>query len=218
MEGYLFDWLSKGNGINTHISIFVALILGGLGFPIPEDLPLVLAGVVASQGVVSIRGIYLTSYFGVVIADQIIYFIGFLFGKKLVNAGIKSPLLPKVNLEKINTIRDGLRKKRLVYILLGRHLFPLRTATFITAGALGIPYFEFLVADAFAALISVSLVIGFGYFLGEQLSPDVIKYMINQIHYVILFATLLGLLIYFIYKKFKRNKQDSNELLSENKK
>lgn len=216
MEGYLFDWLSEGNGIHTHISIFVALILGGLGFPIPEDLPLFLAGVVASQGVVSLRGIYLTSYFGVVIADQIIYFIGFFFGKKLVNAGIKSPLFPTVNQETIKTIREGLRKKRLIYILLGRHLFPLRTATFITAGALGIPYFEFLVADAFAALISVSIVIGFGYFLGGQLSPEVIKYFINQIHYVILFATIFGLLVYFIYKKFKKSKQNSNELSSPN--
>lgn len=209
MEGVLFDWLSKGDGINTHISIFIALLLGGVGFPIPEDLPLILAGVVASQKIVSLRGIYLTSYFGVVLADQLIYFIGYFFGKKLVTAGIKSPFLPSINQEKINTIREGLRKKRLVYIFLGRHLFPLRTATFITAGALGIPYFEFLIADAFAALLSVSIVIGIGYFLGEQLSHETIKYLINQIHYLILIATVLGFLIYLAYRKYKTKKSNN---------
>lgn len=209
MDGLLLDWLTKSDGFNTHISIFISLILGGFGFPIPEDLPLVLGGIAASQGIVSIRGIYLTCYFGVVFADQLIYLIGYFFGKKLVNAGVKSPLFPSLNQEKINMIREGLRKKRLVYIFLGRHLFPLRTATFITAGALEIPYLEFLIADSFAALLSVSIVVGLGYFLGGQLSPDVIKQLIDKAHYVILIASIVIFLIYLACKFYKKKKSNS---------
>jgi len=201
-----FQWLASEHGLGLHITLFSMLILGGFGFPIPEDVPLVLAGVAAAQGVVSFKAIFLTCYVGVILADQIIYFIGYLFGKRLLLAGTRSAFFPSITTERVDRIRDGLRRRRLLYILLGRHLFPVRTATFLVAGTVGIPYLEFLIADAFAALLSVSLVMLLGFWLGGQLSPEVISHFIHQSNYYIAVFIILCLMTYFPARHVKRRR------------
>lgn len=206
MVDQLLHWLSSDNGLGAHISIFLMLLLGGFGFPIPEDVPLILAGVAASKKIVSLQGIFLTAYVGVIVADQIIYLFGYAFGQKLLARGTKSRFFPSITEDRVELIREGLRKKRLLYILLGRHFFPLRTATFLIAGALAIPYWEFLAADAFAALLSVGIVVWLGYFLGEKLTPEVIRHLIHQAHYYILIITCAAALVWLLTKKRRQRK------------
>lgn len=212
MDHEFFTWLVSEHGLGLHITLFGMLILGGFGFPIPEDIPLILGGVAASQDVVSFKAILLTCYLGVVLADQIIYFFGYFFGQKLINAGTKSDLFPSITEERVEKIRAGLRRRRFVYILVGRHLFPLRTATFLVAGSLAIPYLEFLIADAIAALLSVALVTSAGYWLGGQLSPEVIGHFIHQSNYYLIgIASFCGL-IYLFSLSVKRHRRRQREL------
>lgn len=200
MEAEFLSWLASENGQAVHIAVMVMLLLGGLGFPIPEDIPILLAGVAASKGIVHAHFVFLTCYVGVLLADQIVFLIGYLFGPKMLSAGTRSRFFPSITEERVEEIRTGLRKRRLLYIFVGRHLFPVRSVTFLTAGALRIPYLEFLFADALAALISVTIVMGIGYYLGEQLSPEVVQHLVNEAHYYISgFAVLILLFFCFRY-------------------
>src|SRR5262249_32016422 len=88
-----------------------------------------------------------------------------------------------------------------------RHLFPVRTATFITAGALHIPFLEFLAADAIAALVSVSLVVFIGHFLGGQLTPELIKDLIHRSHWYIMILTILVALVIGVKLLMKRRRR-----------
>ena len=72
-------WLSGENSLYAHLAVFISLLLGGVGFPIPEDIPLLLSGLAASKGVVSLKSIFGTCYVGVVLADQIVYALGYYF-------------------------------------------------------------------------------------------------------------------------------------------
>ena len=207
MDQEFFQWLASEDGLGLHITLLSMLILGGFGFPIPEDVPLILGGVAASQGVVSFQAIFLTCYAGVLLADQAIYLFGYLFGQRLVNAGTKSTFFPSITEERIDTIREGLRRRRFLYILLGRHFFPVRTATFLVAGAVSIPYLEFLIADAIAALISVSLVMWLGYWLGGQLTPEMISHLIHESNYYLAGAIAIGVLGYMITRLFRKKRR-----------
>ncbi len=186
------------------------LLLGGLGFPIPEDIPILLSGVASSKGIVQPQFIFLTCYVGVLLADQIVFFIGYLFGPKMLAAGTRSRFFPAITEAKVEEVRNGLRKKRLLYIFVSRHLFPVRSLTFITAGALRIPYLEFLLADALAALISVTVVMGIGYYLGEQLSPEVVQHLVSDAHYyvsgLVVLIVVVWLLRYF-YKSARSSEK-----------
>ncbi len=208
MQSEIIIWLASESGYRVHIAVFILLVLGGFGFPIPEDIPLLLAGVAGQKGFVKIQSIFVTSYIGVILADQIVFFIGYFFGQKLLDAGTRSPFFPSINEEKVSEIREGLRKHRLFYIFLGRHLFPVRTVTFLTAGALRIPYIEFLISDALAALISVGVVVGIGFLLGEKLTPSVVETIVRDFHYLL--ATIFGLcLIAYLASKYFRKKVES---------
>jgi len=197
----ILSWLASDNGLRVHFAVFILLLLGGVGAPIPEDIPLLLAGVAGQKEIVSLHSIFITSYVGVLVADQFVYFIGYFFGQKLLNAGTKSSFFPAMTEEKVCEIREGLRKRRLFYIFLGRHLFPVRTVTFLTAGALRIPYLEFLISDAFAALVSVTIVVGLGYYLGGSITPEVLESLVKEIHYVI-FGLLAFCILIFCIKKY----------------
>ena len=195
-------WIASDNGLVVHLGILALLLLGGLGFPIPEDVPILLAGVAASKEIVHLKLVWLTCYGGVLLADQIIYWIGYFFGRRLLDAGTRSPFFPSFTEEKVDEVREGLRKKRLAIIFIGRHLFPVRSVTFLTAGALRIPYLEFLLADAFAALISVTIVLALGYYLGATITPEVISHVLQQAH--IYLAALVVLTAAWYYFKLKR--------------
>ncbi len=206
-----YHWLASENGLGLHITLFSMLILGAFGFPIPEDVPLVLAGVASSQGLVNLKAIFVTCYVGVLLADQIIYFFGYWFGPRLLNAGTKSTFFPSITEHRIQVIRDGLRKRRFIYILLGRHFFPLRTATFLVAGALRIPFIEFLIADALAALLSVTIVVWLGYFLGGQLTPEVISHLVHQGNYYLAVGIGLCALVFLLGRGIKKRKKGASD-------
>ena len=198
MKNEIITWLASESGFRVHLGVFCLLILGGLGFPIPEDIPLLFAGVAAQKEFVKPTSIFFTSYFGVLLADQIVFLIGYYFGPKLLEAGAKSNLFPSITDKRINKIRDGLRRRKLFYIFLGRHLFPLRTATFLTAGALRIPYLEFLLSDALAAFVSVSVVTSIGYLLGGKLTPELIGKIVKEFHFFLLIIVALCLIAYLL--------------------
>ena len=202
----IINLASCDNGLWVHVGIFIALILGGFGLPIPEDIPLILAGVAVAKKVVTPEGVFLTCYVGVLIADQLVYAFGFIFGKKLLAAGTRSPWFPSITEERVEQVREGLRKKRLLYIFIGRHLFPVRAMTFVTAGALHVPFAEFLLADAIAALVSVTIMVGIGFFLGSAITPEVAESFSSQLHYWIIGILLLSALCYVIFHYGVNNK------------
>lgn len=144
-------------------------------------------------------------YLGVVLADLMIYGIGYKFGPRLLSYGTLSPFLPSVTPERVERVRVGLRKKRFMYIFLGRHLFPLRSVTFLTAGALRIPFLEFLISDLIAALISVALMIGLGFILGETITPEMLNHIGKEVHWYGAILTIL-VLIFIAFRIWKRRK------------
>lgn len=204
MDAAVLKWFSIDHGYNAYVTILTLLILGGFGFPIPEDIPLVLAGVAAARNVVSLQWILVACYIGVVVADMIIYLLGHRFGQRLLNWGVHSPFFPSLTAERVTTIREGLRRRRLLYIFIGRHFFPVRTATFLTAGTVGIPFLEFLAADAFAALVSVTIVVCVGYWLGGTLTPEVISHLVHQGNYYVGGLLVLGAVSYLASVRWKQ--------------
>lgn len=188
-------------------TVFIFLILGGLGFPIPEEFPLIIGGMAAASATASIQLMFVVCYLGVLIGDQTMYLFGRLFGHKLLRAGTKSSLFPSITEERVNEVREGLRKKRLLYLFIGRHFFFLRSVTFLVAGSLRVPFFEFLAADAAAALCSVGIFVGLGYFVGNQIAPEVITKIAHQATFYLVIALCLGAVVYLLFVKPAQQKQ-----------
>lgn len=200
----LLHWLASDNGWVVYSTVLGTLLLIGIGLPIPEDLILLLAGIAAYNKIVSIQGIFIVCYCGVLAGDIIMYFIGFFFGRKLLYAGTKARFFSALNLKRIAEIKRSLRKRRMVVVFAARHLFPIRSATFVAAGTLRIPFWEFILADGLAALISVSVLLFLGHFLAETISTDALEHLVSQAHFYIILAVILIAVGYYVKRKRKK--------------
>jgi len=189
-----------------HKTIFVLLILGGLGFPMPEEVPLFLGGMAAANDIASLQLLFFVCYVGVLCGDLTMYSFGYFFGQKILQVGTDSPFLAAVTPEKVELVRDGLRKRRLICLFVGRHLFLFRSLTFVVAGSLRLPPLEFFAADAVAALFSVTLFMGLGYWLGGQISPELFSKYAHDVSIGLTLVAVVGGLVFFLFRTWKHRK------------
>ncbi len=159
------EWLLLQHGLMLYVALFFLLLGGAVGLPIPEDLPLIGAGILIERGEVKALTVFLVCYAGVVIGDVIIYFVGRRFGAAL----FKSKWFrSRVSSRRVKHTRLKLEKRSILMIFIARHLFYLRTVTFLTCGAVRMRVEKFLLADMAAALISLPIMMGIGYVASEH--------------------------------------------------
>jgi membrane protein DedA with SNARE-associated domain len=151
-----------------YVGIFVALIAAGFGFPIPEELPVITAGILVGHGDTNLRWYIMLPVViaGVVTADGLLYGAGRLWGRRLLEIGwVQRRLLPPDKREQIerNFAARG------ILVLLGARLLPgIRTPIFLMAGVLRVPLLRFLIADGIYAIPLVNLLFWLSYVLTDQ--------------------------------------------------
>lgn len=159
------QWLLVQTGHFSYIALGVMLLGGALGFPIPEDVPLILAGVLLHQGHVDIKILFLVCYLAVVLGDCIIFYAGRAIGPAI----LKSERIgSKISPEKVESIKNSLNRHTILMIFVARHLFYLRTVTFLICGGVRMSWLRFLIADAIAALVSIPIMVGLGYLAAQH--------------------------------------------------
>lgn len=82
----------------TYIGIFCLLILGGVGFPFPEDAVLIMSGLLIAHGVIKFIPAVLIIYPSLLIADFILYSIGRKYGRMIVEHKIFSKIVSPATL------------------------------------------------------------------------------------------------------------------------
>lgn len=195
-----FDFFLSQNGWHIYLFLFLSLIAGAFGLPIPEDIPLIASGVLIHESQAMLLPTFLICYIGILLGDAIIYSIGRFFGPSLYK---KKWFQRKISRHGLKKVRSKLEKRSLLTIFIARHLFWIRTATFLLCGIVRIKPIKFLIADAIAAIISVPIMISLGFFFFANLEEILsnIKHAENTIFALLLFV----LLICLIYKLFKKS-------------
>ena len=197
----MIEWFLGQEGFYIYLFLFLALVGGAFGAPIPEDLPLVVGGVLVNRGSANAQLLFLVCYTAIVIGDLIIFLIGRRFGPTLFSKPWVQKRMPPARIRKMKL---DLEKRSLLMIFLARHLFYLRTITFLTCGAVKMRFQRFIVADMCAALVSVPIMLSLGYFAAEHFEKAL--QIFKQIEYALLVATLL-LLAYFYYRYKSRQSE-----------
>lgn len=173
-----------------YIGVFFALLASGFGFPIPEELPVITAGIMVAHET-TLRWYYmlLVIMAGVVIGDSVLYTIGRIWGHRLLNIGfVRRKLVP---VDKQAQIEKNFAERG-IWVLLGARLLPgIRTPIFIMAGVLRVPLGRFLLADGLYAIPLVNVLFWLSYFLTDQML--VIFNKINEYKSLVAVAVLSGI-------------------------
>ncbi len=186
-----------------YLGLFLLLILGGIGFPFPEDTTLILCGFLISTHVIETIPALLVIYAGLLITDFSLYFVGKKYGRMIVNHKRFHKIISP---ERLSMLESKFNKRGVFVILIGRHLVGLRAQIFLAAGVMRMSALKFIMADAFSSLFTMALMIGAGYMGGNSL--EIIKKDITRIEHIgiLLVIILLTIYLFFRYFKSRRNK------------
>src|SRR5512143_3358934 len=120
-----------------YAGLFVMLLLGGIGLPVPEDITLILTGFLASQELITLPRAVAVVYPGLLIADSLLYSFGRRFGRAVVEHRRFRRILPP---DRLAGLEQKFRRRGSSFILFGRYIAGLRVQLFLAAGILRMPY------------------------------------------------------------------------------
>ncbi len=150
---------------SPYAGILAALTLGSLGAPIPEEIPIVTAGMLARHEVVRWWVALPLCLVGVLSGDIVLYWAGRHWGDQVLKLRPVRYILDPVRRQKLTA---GYRKHGLIIVFAARHVMGLRAAAFLTAGIARIPFWKFLAADGAAAGYGVPLNFGLAYLFADR--------------------------------------------------
>jgi len=138
----------------------------GLATFISEDLTTITAGVLASQGTISLATATLGCFLGIFVGDGLLYLVGLWVGKPALRLPVMRNLLTEAQ---VDQCAHWFERNGLWVVLISRFLPGTRLPTYFAAGLLGSRARYFLLAAAIATAIWTPLLVGVSWFFGQQL-------------------------------------------------
>jgi membrane protein DedA with SNARE-associated domain len=193
----------------TYIGIFCLLILGGLGFPFPEDAVLIMSGLFIAHDVIKLTPAILIIYPSLLIADFILYSIGRKYGRMVVEHRIFSKIVSPITLSRLE---EKFTRWGALMVFLGRHFVGFRAPIFVISGVMHISRTKFLIADGLSAIITISINVGLGYLGGNSLL--MLRKDITRVDYILILALVI-LVACWIILRYVRDRRKTKERLQE---
>jgi membrane protein DedA with SNARE-associated domain len=182
----------------------VALLVFGeaalfIGFILPGETAVLVAGVVASQDRVNVVIVAVVVVAAAITGDSVGYAIGHRYGESL----MKLPVLRRRRAA-LDRALEGLRRRGPIYVFIGRFTAFLRAVMPGLAGMSRMKYRRFLIANALGGLLWVSFTL-LGYFAGTALTR------IEKYASWVGLAVLIAMILFFIVFHFVKKSRETNE-------
>jgi membrane protein DedA with SNARE-associated domain len=113
-----------------------------------------------------LRTMVLVGLAGILAGDSVIYWMGRRLGVRVAEFRLLRRLVPP---DKLEEVEKRLRRRGNFVVVLARYLPGLRAPTYFTVGHSRLPYWQFLVFDGLAALISAPLWVCLGFWFGDDI-------------------------------------------------
>ncbi|MGE0760820.1 MAG: DedA family protein [Pirellulaceae bacterium] len=202
MENFI---LSHG----SYAAIILILALTGIGLPLPEEVPIVAAGVLSSSAAGRLNPwlAFLSCLLGACIGDSLMYGIGRYLGHAYLR---KHPWFARLlHEEREQRMEQLINQHGLKILLLARFLVGVRSPTYLAAGVMRTPYRKFLLADAFCSLVVVGISFWLSHFFGGWIGPRFRESQILITAIVVLIVVFAA--VYFVVWKMYRRQLSLDE-------
>lgn len=177
------------------------LIIIGWTF-LEGETVVIIAGILASQGWLDVKFVWLSALSGGFAGDQMYYYIGRYYG---------TPLLERwpTMRSKIDWAFRLLRKYETVFILSFRFIYGVRNISPFVIGISGVPRMRYLVLNLIAAIIWASSFSFGGYYLGYAMENYLGEYKYHAL------GSFVGLAVVFGLYTWMRNRRQIGALVTE---
>ena len=182
-----------------YLGIVLVLVLGGLGLPVPEEAPIILAAVLSRGGKMMWPLALASCFVGVLVGDFIVYALGYFQGERVLSFPITRRFLSR---EREAQIKGYFHRHGIRILITGRFVPGFRTAAYLTAGILRLPPLKLFVADCCAASLSTLLMFGLGYFFAQWVETGW-----KQAQGYVVVAAGVGIAAWLLHRHYKAQKR-----------
>jgi membrane protein DedA with SNARE-associated domain len=192
-----------------YLGIFVLMVLNSTAIPIPSEVTLPFAGFLANQGSLSLVFIIIAGILGDLVGSITGYLIGYFLEENLLLTLIKKYgkfiLVTEHDYQKIT---GWIKKHGVPVVFVGKMAPGVKSFVAVAAGITRVNFTKFLISNVLAALIYVSAVSYFGFYLGSKWNT--LGTYFRKFELIIIVLIIFALLGYINYKlkiiKFRKQK------------
>lgn len=197
----LIGFLSGFDGFTAYAVILGMLLVCGLGAPIPEDITLIGAGILAATGSISLPGALAAGFIGVLLGDAFLYTIGRRYGRAVFGLpGFRRVFTP----ERIALAERKVLANSQFICFTARFLPGLRAPIYLTAGILGVRPAIFYLLDGLAALISVPVWVVGAWWLASNVEMEELMAYAKKAQGAILIGVISLIAAYIVIRKMRK--------------
>lgn len=177
-----------------YFAIFVAVILGNIGFPVPEETILALGGYMAQRGALRLDIVMTIGIVSAVTGDGIGYWLGRRYGRRAIERYGRWVHITPARLDQVCAFvaRHGAWA-----VFCARFVAGLRFLAGPLAGATGLRPLAFAAGNVLGACLFVPIVVGLGYLFGRTFGDD-IERLVRRVEHVALGVALVLALVLVI--------------------
>ncbi len=171
-------------------AIFLAVVLGNVGVPVPEETILILAGYLVWRGELRLPLVLVVGILSAVVGDTAGYWIGRWYGQGVVERLCRWVQVSPVRLD---TMRRFVTRYGPLAVFAGRFIAGVRFMAGPLAGATGLGFLPFIVANVLGAGAFVPLAVGAGYAVGYGFGEYVerIRNIVGEVERVVLAVVII---------------------------
>jgi membrane protein DedA with SNARE-associated domain len=166
-----------------YVGIFLAVVLGNVGVPVPEETVLALAGYAASRGVLHLPTVLVVGVISAVVGDNLGYWLGRRYGRQAIERYGRWAFVTPERLQKIS---EFLTRYGAFAIFAARFVTGVRFVAGPLAGAAGVPPLTFTIANVLGALAYVPYAVGIGYGVGWGFGDVIQGLVVRRIDHIVL--------------------------------
>ena len=146
------------------------VLLGNMGVPVPEETALIVAGYLVWQGHLRLSLVLAVAVSSAIAGDNLGYGLGWWYGQTVVE---RVAHWAAVDADRMGSMRRFVVRYGALAVFGGRFLPGLRFLAGPLAGAAGLKFRTFFVANALGAMVFVPYGVGLGYAVAYGLAPYV---------------------------------------------
>lgn len=184
----------------TYLAIIAVLLLCGMGLPLPEEVPILTSGVLASTGHLRPWPALISVMIGVMLGDSMMFLLGRRWGSSVFEHRLSRKLLTRERQEKI-AVYFG--KYGAWIIFAARFLPGIRAPLFLSAGTMRVSFWTFFAMDGAAALLSIPISFWVAYVFTDKLNE--MLHLSHRLMYWAVGGILLGsFATHFVWNRIKK--------------
>ena len=184
------DWGTAG--------IFLVVILGNIGLPVPEETVLAVAGYLVWSGRLQLLPVLIVSIVSAVAGDNFGYWLGRRYGRAAVERYADRLLKPG----RVVVAESFVSRYGALAVCIARFVGGFRFLAGPLAGAVGLPFRSFLRGNLLGAVLFVPYAVGIGYGLGPYMAR--VQHALGGIGHVVLPLAVIVVVILIAWRAIIR--------------